>query len=571
MRIDMSNGLVKSRELLVADFETTTDPNDCRVWLWAVVDVLNIDNFTWGIEIETFFKFLEDKKCYLWFHNLAFDGSFVIDWLLRNGFRHVRDSPRVGEFTTLISAMGKFYSIEIKWSEDGYTEMRDSLKKIPMGVSAISKAFGTEESKGIIDYVMHRPVGYMPTENELEYVRTDVVIVAKALKHQINEGLTALTVGSDALREYKNITGKEAFERMFPILDKDTDSDIRKAYRGGFTYADPRYSKRVLGKGQVFDVNSLYPSVMYDRILPFGEPIWIDGAPKYNEEMPLYICSVTITAKLKKHKIPCIQIKGYNIFSGTEYQRVIDEPVTLACTSVDWKLWNEHYDITVHSYNGTWYFRGMAGMFNRYIDKWSEIKANSTGGMRTIAKLQLNSLYGKFATNPNVTPKIPILEHDRVRLILGEDEERDPVYTAMGAFITAYARDFTIRSAQAHYFRFAYADTDSLHLVGDEPAQLEVHPTKLGAWKHEYNFVEAFFMRAKGYSERHENGELETHIAGLPREAASQVTFEDYKTGRVFGGKLSPKRVKGGIILEDVGFTLVKVEEPDFDGSDYGE
>ncbi len=566
----MSNGLAKSRALLVGDFETTTDPHDCRVWLWAITGVMD-DEFEWGTSIDTFMKYLEDKTCYIWFHNLAFDGSFVIDWLLRNGFEHVKDSPRPGQFTTLISAMGKFYSIDIHWQKNCRTEMRDSLKKLPMTASAVSKAFDLDESKGIIDYAKPRPVGYVPDENELEYVRNDVVIIARAMKIQIAAGLTALTVGSDALREYKNIMGKSTFERLFPILPKEADTDIRKAYRGGFTYADPRYSKRVLGTGAVYDVNSLYPAVMYKEVLPYGEPMWLNGAPKEIEGYPLYILSVTMTAKLKRHKIPCIQIKGYNIFSATEYQRSIDEPVTLVCTSVDWALWNEQYDITVHSYNGTWYFMGQTGMFNGYIDKWSAIKANSTGGMRTIAKLQLNSLYGKFATNPNVTPKIPILEHDRVRLVLGDDEEREPVYTAMGAFITAYARDFTIRAAQLHYFRFAYADTDSLHLVGTDPVKLEVHPNKLGAWKHEYNFTEAFFMRAKGYTERHENGELETHIAGLPKGAADQVTFEDYKTGRVFGGKLSPKRVPGGIILEDVGFTLVKVEEPDFDGSDYGE
>lgn len=578
----MSNGLTKSRQLLVGDFETTTDPHDCRVWLWAVIGVLD-DEYEWGTDIDSFVKYLYDKNCYLWFHNLGFDGSFLIDWLLRNGYEHVKDSPRPGQFTTLISAMGKFYSVDVHWQKNCRTEFRDSLKKLPMAVSAVSKAFNLEESKGVIDYAKPRPIGYIPTDDELEYVRIDVTIVARALKIQIASGLTALTVGSDALREYKNIMGKTVFERLFPILPKETDTDIRKAYRGGFTYADPRYSKRIVKSGSVYDVNSLYPSVMYDRVLPFGEPMWLDGAPRDVEGYPLYITSVTITAKLREHKIPCIQIKGYNIFSATEYQRSIEEPVTLVCTSVDWQLWNDQYDITVHSFNGTWYFMAQVGMFNAYIDKWSAIKEKAEGGLKTIAKLQLNSLYGKFATNPNVTPKIPILDHDRVRLVLGDDEEREPVYTAMGAFITAYARDFTIRSAQAHYFRFAYADTDSLHLIGTDPVKLEIHPTKLGTWKHEYNFTQAFFMRAKGYTEYHENcslnsatsckckGGLETHIAGLPKAAADQVTFEDYKTGRVFGGKLSPKRVPGGIILEDVGFTLVKVEEPDFDGSDYGE
>jgi hypothetical protein len=558
----MFNGRRKNSDLFVGDFETTTDPLDCRVWLWATANITT-DEFEWGIDIESFVKFLFDKNCLMWFHNLAFDGSFVIDYLLRNGFEHVKENPRAGQFTTLISAMGKFYTIRICWQHGCTTEMRDSLKKIPMGVSAMSKAFSLQESKGSIDYSMHRPVGYMPDANELDYVRKDVFIVAHSLKHQLDQGLDALTVGSDALREYKQLYTSKWFERTFPIMPKDIDKSIRKSYRGGFTYADPRFARRILGSGKVYDVNSLYPSVMYDRLLPYGEPLWSDGKPQRMEGYPLYIMSVTMTATLREHKIPCIQIKGHSYFSATEYQRNIDEPTTISCTSVDWELWNDHYDIKVISYNGVWYFSADVGMFSNYIDKWSKVKEESEGGMRVIAKLQLNSLYGKFATNPDVTPKIPILEHDRVRLVLGDPEEREPVYTAMGSFITAYARAFTIRSAQAHYFRFAYADTDSLHLVGTEDVRLDVHPSKLGAWKHEYDFTEAFFMRAKGYSERHIDGKLETHIAGLPIEAAKQVTFDDYKTGRVFGGKLSPKRVPGGIILEDVGFTLVKVAEPD--------
>ena len=39
-----------------------------------------------------------------------------------------------------------------------------------------------------------------------------------------------------------------------------------------------------------------------------------------------------------------------------------------------------------------------------YGDKWTEVKTKASikgnEGMRTIAKLQLNSLYGKMASNP---------------------------------------------------------------------------------------------------------------------------------------------------------------------------
>jgi hypothetical protein len=141
--------------------------------------------------------------------------------------------------------------------------------------------------------------------------------------------------------------------------------------------------------------------------------------------------------------------------------------------------------------------------------------------------------------------------------VLGDEETRDPVYTAMGVFITAYARDVTIRAAQAHYPVFAYADTDSLHLLLEEnPVGLDVDPHKLGAWKREYKFTEALFVRAKAYIEKLEDGSHVTHVAGLPDRIAHQLTIDDFIGGRRFEGKLQPKRVPGGVVLEDVGFTM---------------
>src|SRR5699024_12102952 len=112
--------------------------------------------------------------------------------------------------------------------------------------------------------------------------------------------------------------------------------------------------------------------------------------------------------------------------------------------------------------------------------KCSTIKETTTGGRQMEANLFHNSLYWKLATNPDVTGKYPELDEDTdtVRLVTGEPEQRDPVYTAMVVFITSWARDMTIRAAQENYDTFAYADTDSLHLITTvEPKGLEVHPT----------------------------------------------------------------------------------------------
>ena len=268
-----------------------------------------------------------------------------------------------------------------------------------------------------------------------------------------------------------------------------------------------------------------------------------------------------------------IQIKNNPFFAATEYVTDTEGTVDLALTNVDLKLMFDQYDVNVVSYNGGLMFRQATGLFNNYIDHWMEIKSTTAGGMRQLAKLMLNSLYGKFATNPHVQSKIPYLKDDgSVGYKLQEPEERAPVYTAVAAFVTAWGRDLTVRSAQAVYHRFMYADTDSIHVIGTRPVEgIEVHPSKLGTWKHESNFDRAKYLRAKSYIERVvATGEtvegvyrmvpceprLDVKCAGLPKSLHGAVTFGNFKRGLVLPGKLRPKHVPGGIVLVDTTFTL---------------
>lgn len=137
-----------------------------------------------------------------------------------------------------------------------------------------------------------------------------------------------------------------------------------------------------------------------------------------------------------------------------------------------------------------------------------------------------------------------------------EEEPRPPVYTAMGCFITAYAREKTCRSAQANYDRFIYADTDSLKLVGyEEPNDLLIHDKELGAWKDEGNFSDSKWIRAKTYMVT-VDGKTKVTCAGMPDNVKELVTYDNFKSGSTFPGKLMPRRYPGGIILEDTTFTI---------------
>ena len=105
------------RRCYSADFETTTDENDCRVWAYAVCNIDDPSDFQYGNSMEDFIKFCAEPKINykLWFHNLKFDGSFIINWLLNNNFTHIKDEKEKQDktFTTLITNLGQFYNITI--------------------------------------------------------------------------------------------------------------------------------------------------------------------------------------------------------------------------------------------------------------------------------------------------------------------------------------------------------------------------------------------------------------------------------------------------------------------------
>lgn len=549
------------------------------MWSWGFANISDPDTVELGTDIASFVDHVSKFNSFMWFHNLKFDGKFLLDFLLRESYIHTtEDGVEPYTFQTLIDGHGNIYSITVRWPGGSTTEFRDSLKKLPFGVARVAESFNLDIGKGSIDYHKTRPIGYEPTEEEWEYLRLDVSIMAKAMAIVIGNGMDKLTVSGDAMAEYKSLVGSKSFKAAFPIFSFELDVELRRAYRGGWTYCDPRFSKRVTGPGLVFDVNSLYPSVMANELIPYGEPEFVSGRVEPTKMRPLTIFSVELIAKLKPNHLPCIQIKNSMSFVATDYLTEIKEPTTLMVTNIDWELYKEHYDITVVSWGGGWRFKAARGMFKAYINKWSKIKAEATGGLREIAKLHLNGLYGKFATNPTIQGKFPVIEDNILKFKMLPDEIRDPVYTPAGVFITSHARALTIRTAQANYDVFAYADTDSLHLLTTEtPEGIDVHPSRMGAWKLEYKFEQAVYAGSKRYSERlydypceknykdaggmlhKEHGEWckhITHISGVGPKTARMMVLSDMRDQNVLYGNLRPKVVPGGVVLIDSPFTL---------------
>lgn len=655
----MRNSRFKSTTFprFMADFETLTGKDvvdETYVWASGVCSIDNPydDNYLkiWNSD-EPLYEFLSQfRMCECYFHNLKFDGHFILSYLENHGFIYDDDLSREKSYSTLITGEGQWYMIRVRWNDgveqvktkvvkrklkDGtikeyvskekikgkntnkrITEFRDSLKKIPLPLRDIPKAYGIPMNKLSIDYTKYRPRNGELTEEEIAYLKADLQIPALALQNDIiKEKRNKLTASADALDDFKSRNPlylrkikynghkisdlkmrDECFRRLFPCLDLFTtdfnesyDTFCRRSYKGGWTYY--KYDEpKTIGDGLVFDVNSLYPSVMYECPLPYGKPHYYQG--KYEdleefikEEYPLFICHVLCEFKIKENHLPCIQIKGNFRFGDTVYLKSSgEEPVELYLTSVDLKLYQDQYHMNIIKFIDGIAFKSKIGIFKDYIDYWSHIKieAGKTGnkGLRSLAKRMLNSLYGKFGTNPESSIKHPYLDENGIISFYGEDgETRESIYTPIASFTTAWARNKTIRSAQCNYDRFYYADTDSIHLSGLEPPKenelFHIHDSDLGKWKCEMVFHQAKYVRAKTYLESPylkdgkvvENSseldetcikspEPEVKCAGMPENCKSLVTYENFEYGAEFDGKLMPKRIKGGVVLRETTYQI---------------
>lgn len=576
-----------------ADFETSTavvSNEETKVLAGAMIDIENYaddDAVVFWKSIDDFFDIIQENEVLksgdiLYFHNLKFDGSFILNHMLRTGWVWSDDpfKQRKGKhYNTLISDMGTWYEIKLCY-RGKRIEIKNSLCLVASNVASMGDSFKTRKRKLDMDYNKFSETGELTAEDR-EYLKSDVQIVAEVLNTLVHEyGFTKLTAGANSLNFFiKSFGGKDKFRNYFPYICDEEEFFIREAYKGGWCYKSPK-AVGMQGEGQTFDVNSLYPSMMHSvsgNAYPVGNGVAFVGEPKYNPETPLWIARCKIIAHLKENRLPCVQIKKSFKFTENEWLEALEDPETgggvkITVTNVDWELIKECYNIEALKWYGGFYYAARVGLFDDFINHWYEIKRTSIGAKKQLAKIVLNSFYGKFGTRTEGASKLPYLEDGVLKFKTSEVEERKGIYLPVACFTTAYARRYTITHAIHNYERFCYADTDSIHLAGwDPPAMLVVHDSDMCAWKCEGKWTRAKFLRQKTYMEEMEGGNVDIKCAGMPESIKytkeldeedkivkiPNISFEDFEIGHVWvTGKLEAKQVRGGILLLDKPFTI---------------
>lgn len=637
----------------VGDFETTVyeGQEDTEVWASACVELFTDDvqiHHSIG-ETYQYFKDL-DTNIICYYHNLKFDGSFWLSYLLideglsqaieidENLQQHMQQAKNMPNNTVSysVSGMGQWYRITIKVNNHTI-ELRDSLKLLPFSVKRIGESFGTKHKKLDMEYTGFRYAGCEITPDEQHYIANDVLVVKEALEIMFTEGHKKLTIGSCCLAEYRKSIGGKKYEQLFPNLydiplpdeygANSAGEYIRKSYHGGWCYLARGKERQIKHNGTTADVNSLYPSMMSSESgnpYPVGYPTFWRGDIIPDEALlpnRFYFVRFRTQFYIRPGKLPFIQMKNnlmykmtemletsdvYNKEDGKYYDSYYDfdgslKPanVTLTMTQTDFKLFKEHYELVNFEMLDGCYFESRVGIFDDYINKYKQIKLNSKGAKRELAKLFLNNLYGKMASSTNSNFKVAYIKEDRsigFNTVVANDKK--PGYIAVGSAITSYARNFTIRAAQANYYGpdkpgFIYADTDSIHcdLLPEQIKGIAVHPKNFCCWKLESCWDEGYFIRQKTYVEHvtHEDCEpidkpyYNVKCAGMPNHCKdlflmsmqgytqeqfnelseddkdfvkTKRTLEDFNIGLKVPGKLRPKRIRGGVLLVETTYEM---------------
>lgn len=444
----------------------------------------------------------------------------------------------------------------------------DSFRHLGMGLDACARSFGLPVSKGFFPYDFYTvenaayagappaPSFFTPAaradpafpawhagfaldwllgagaydvaEEVVKYCVRDVDILAAVLEAYRDAGLAATgvdplsktTIASFAMAAFR---ARYLPERAIASLLPDEDAFARAALKGGRT--DARQVLRAWSPAEVAagafgryaDVNSLYPWVLRNCLLPVGAPSWAPAGALADAEafvrglgpaaLALVECDVACPAGLHHPVLVATDPDGRlratlhaksGVFTSVELALALDKGYRLSGA------------------RRALCFEGSTGLFAPYIDFYFALKreAGAAGDKAAyaLAKIMMNSLWGKFAQRPSaeetVAYKNPLrwfqdlglAAAGRISLSLKVEgpsylvagraaEKARPLATtnsALAAFVTAQARVRLYGALDALGERVIYHDTDSV-IYAAEPAGAEplVYGPELGAWKDE--------------------------------------------------------------------------------------
>lgn len=588
---------------------------------------------TFITQLLTFFN-KNTKSLVVYAHNFSgFDGVFFMKHLLPFG----KVDPIIHN--------GKIITIKLTLNLIGYTNktiiFKDSMLLLPLGLRKLCVAFGVTNAKTYFPFGLSNIFykGELPPielwkgipNNEYtsliaEFISKVWDFKAESIKyckldcvslHQVLVKFNELIFNEFKINIHKTLTLPSLASKIYnsSYMPENTiyqllgnvEKEIRESYTGGAvdvyiphnrSTVDSFFSKikAVFTKLYQYDANSLYPTVMAKHPMPIGKPTIFDGDIRKVESnaFGFFYCNIISPAYLK-HPILQRRIKtndGIRTIAG------LGSWTGWICSSEMDNAINKGYKFEI--LRGYQFETG--DIFSDYITKMYNLRMEYVKGhpMNLIAKLLMNSLYGKFGMGTEITKvemfncsdekgttnfrkmlqkygtsvkdfvqldntyiiirnallDIQVNENDGVEMYHGQN-----INIAIASTITAGARVYMSAFKNRTNFNLYYSDTDSI--IIDALLPTELVGSALSQFKLENVIERAVFLAPKVYGYLTESGQEIIKVKGIKDEIASELHINDLEsllikeTSKEFTQEKWFKNVIGGeISIQDVAYTL---------------
>ena len=451
-KVENKESVIKPRQVLHMDFETTTDEKLHKPFLCHYYDQANPDKIYEYIGEDCALKMLRSlrKDTLFYAHNAGYDYRFLLKYLIIKGFLNPQNN--------FMNCKGIFYNKDLKKNIE--IEVRDSYKLISKPLRDFGKCFKLEQAKEIMPYSLQTKeninkcyisINECQEAQELKkpedyklfmdncykwdcvvddninivkyasiYCRIDCVVLAKGMEIFRGWMLEAtkldiyniLTIPSLA---HKYIVGQGCYEGVCEISSV-ARSFIQKCLVGGRVML--ANNMKIIREGKIadFDGVSLYPSAM-DRLGQIGG--FLKGVPKvWNNKINLdntdgYFIKIKIT-EVGQHRIfPLASIVANGVRTFTN--DMVGEEIFIDKIALEdlVKFQKVKYEIIKGYYFNEGRNPKIKEVIN-YLFTERLKKKQQKNPIQEVYKLIMNAVYGKTLLKP--VDKEDVIINDEVKM-----------------------------------------------------------------------------------------------------------------------------------------------------------
>ena len=565
----------------VADFETTTmnskyfqENKKGSLIAWLVQPLGDYEADFHGTDFVGFENWLLSLECpaVIFFHNLAkFDAYVIIAYALerwRNNLNQ-RNSPIKYSYQKV---NGGILSMTIKTPKT-FIVLQDSIRLLTLPVASLGAILGYPKLTTDYDIDPVEKWEDLPEEMRV-YLKRDVEIVNKSLLH-FKETIDNLSARYQANWNPFKLTASSLSRDIINYFDEnklfkitiESQEHSNKYMRGGFTNFNQHYILKDIKDDLVmWDAKSHYPSIIYSKKLPAGEPWYYEDLAEFkerflNKNLPDYeIIFVYVKGRIKKSLNGWSAIPKKGDIDNYHYvPEDSDIEFEFGGLIQEWELMFQFYEFHEWEFTEVPYWESGQQILQSVIKDLYQLKETEKNNLGY--KLILNSIYGSCAMKHTYGEEWyfsknepPLIEFTKDKKLyhyiqqkqenfywktydLYEYEEEQPQDTLcwnkwIAAAITSWGRYILLEKISRDPENLLYGDTDSLLMFKKAKVFYEEEQGKqLTQWDIDKDNIDsALILGPKRYFLYNNNKPIKHSFAGVSKKYWDSLSYEEIES-----------------------------------------